>query len=524
MVLERLASIDWQSKQHAYGTAQNIPQLLQELVDSKPACKKKALDELTNLIAHQGFAEEIAIDVVPFLFELITEDCSADRAGILILLADLSVGGWHGHLVAGASLDEILRREIVASLRSKVAAGQKIFESLLKDKSSSVRGAAFLCLAIGTWQKGDSTLDVLVHSIGREKNGNTLASMLCSLGLASRCQPCTLPDVVASFDKHRNAQVRAAADLARSLNTGHLLHREDLAGLVEKGKPLRGCAFLDGNLVDLATRVIASDAVDRGDIDTLCSLVKQAKGMTRTRTAVMALECLLPPIQEPRVASELTKEQRSFLSLLDSMCLPVWTQNYPRFGIPARRLERYLGAGEALGPLDDLVKDCPVWKLLWSTFNGHSSVEAWLEALAVYSAKEVIALCRDAFAPESYLVYPWPPFFKRSLEVEARQNDHQFDLWIRTLCCHCSLEDLQEYLGSLGNTFHLEEEALVAATAIVSNGGNICSALDKLVMPAMRINSPTHVGTVLKHLVGPRRLRFYEVIDSRWRESFSSLL
>ena len=94
----KISEVDWAQLEDAYGPATGIPELLEALTHEDAKARKKALADLDNRIAHQGFATEAAVAVVPFLIDLLEAD-HPDQEALLVLLADLSVGGSHLHAI-----------------------------------------------------------------------------------------------------------------------------------------------------------------------------------------------------------------------------------------------------------------------------------------------------------------------------------------------------------------------------------------------------------------------------------------
>jgi hypothetical protein len=89
-LLDQLDEIPWQRLHHAYGTAEDVPELLRAL--ARPDQKESALNELFHIIWHQGSVYEASSYAVPFLFELACEQSIARREDLLGLVGSLADG------------------------------------------------------------------------------------------------------------------------------------------------------------------------------------------------------------------------------------------------------------------------------------------------------------------------------------------------------------------------------------------------------------------------------------------------
>jgi len=90
-MFEGLDRIDWASINHAYGSAEDVPELLRHLVSSDPEEREMALGGMYGAVHHQGDIYDCTIASIPFLLEAVANPKVPDRGGILGLLA--SIGG-----------------------------------------------------------------------------------------------------------------------------------------------------------------------------------------------------------------------------------------------------------------------------------------------------------------------------------------------------------------------------------------------------------------------------------------------
>lgn len=89
-MLESLSSLDWSKLTHAYGEADDVPQLLRNLTSHDEEVRKDALGLLYTNIYHQGTVYQASAYAVPFLLELVQQEAIQEREGILHLLARLA--------------------------------------------------------------------------------------------------------------------------------------------------------------------------------------------------------------------------------------------------------------------------------------------------------------------------------------------------------------------------------------------------------------------------------------------------
>ncbi len=82
-MLEKLNTINWNEIESAFGTGEEIPQLLMELASDKPDVTKNAFIELQELISHQGSIYEATSYTIPFLFELLSTSNNKEAQGLI---------------------------------------------------------------------------------------------------------------------------------------------------------------------------------------------------------------------------------------------------------------------------------------------------------------------------------------------------------------------------------------------------------------------------------------------------------
>ncbi|GIJ43178.1 hypothetical protein Val02_00640 [Virgisporangium aliadipatigenens] len=88
-MLDGLHDVDWASMQHAYGSAEEVPSLLTALRSPDPGERRKALDRFYGAVHHQGDISRCTTASLPFLFDLVHDPDTPDRASVLRLLVDI---------------------------------------------------------------------------------------------------------------------------------------------------------------------------------------------------------------------------------------------------------------------------------------------------------------------------------------------------------------------------------------------------------------------------------------------------
>lgn len=91
-MLEGLESIQWSTLNHAYGSAEDIPELIRSLTYADDDIRDRTLYTLYSNIWHQGTVYQATAYAVPFLIELLSAPQVTRKYDILIYLAHLAQG------------------------------------------------------------------------------------------------------------------------------------------------------------------------------------------------------------------------------------------------------------------------------------------------------------------------------------------------------------------------------------------------------------------------------------------------
>ena len=508
-MLDDLDAIDWTREAHALGPAVEIPTWLRAIAGTRAKARGEALAALSNAIAHQGWAAPVALRVVPFLLELAARGRPC-RAGVLRLLADLSVGGNH-ESYASLRLDLAeMPAQLDAwmpELRSAVLEGEAGFVEALGDADPVVRGAAAVATAFATHDAARA-MAALEARLGKESDPGALASALCAIGYAARRARAPLPKSVAGFQAHADGMVRAAAGVA-AFYVDVAIPKRCAAALLGALAATEPCppsfAYGGGDLRALAAIALAGDAARRRDDAALKRLFAAAPAAERLSIAQRVMALLFDDVPAPRIARDLTEPQRAWLEVLTRTNVHPWTRAAHWYGIPTRHgLRRYLHGSPH--PLDRTHGDAPLWRHCFAALHGELTTEAWQGLLrSALRGDEVLALCADAYAFESYLLYPWPPQ-DRTADPGAHEA-HTLTFWGRTLAACCSpaaiTKRLDELLARLPRS--TGSESLACTVGLLESESPLDARHDRLLSAACSVVAPAVWERVLQALPEARR-------------------
>ena len=72
-MFEKLDQIDWTSLEHAYGSAEDVPQLIRDLASDDASVRDEAFYTAYGHIFHQGTRYQATAPAVPFLLEILDQ-------------------------------------------------------------------------------------------------------------------------------------------------------------------------------------------------------------------------------------------------------------------------------------------------------------------------------------------------------------------------------------------------------------------------------------------------------------------
>ncbi|MBB4690904.1 hypothetical protein [Paractinoplanes abujensis] len=174
-----LDDIDWESLEHAYGSAEDVPGWVRGLVDPDPAVREESLDALYGAVHHQGDVYDSTVAAVPFLTEALTTPGAPGRDGIAQLLTSVAdLAGWPDE----ADLPDerrVAMRGLAARAHALAVAAAPALSALADDPDPGVRGAApKLLAALGV----DGLDSLLIGLLGTEDDPAARMALFDALG------------------------------------------------------------------------------------------------------------------------------------------------------------------------------------------------------------------------------------------------------------------------------------------------------------------------------------------------------
>jgi hypothetical protein len=146
-VFAGIDEVEWASLEHAYGPADDVPELLRGLASADPAERERALDGMYGTVHHQGDVYDSTLACIPFLMELVADPAVRDRGSIVELLTSIGGIDLDGDDELDPEDEEFEDAANYAMAASAVTAGADVFLGLLADPDPGVRLAAPLALA-----------------------------------------------------------------------------------------------------------------------------------------------------------------------------------------------------------------------------------------------------------------------------------------------------------------------------------------------------------------------------------------
>lgn len=197
--MQGLDDIPWNTLHHAYGTAEDVPELLRQLQTADPDVRNEdsPLWQLFGNIWHQGTVYEATSYAVPFLISLAADPATPDRAGILGLLAAIAQGNSYLAVhevflrqqpvekIGIPGTDEFERKKAqelawVAAAHSAVAEGYEKIAELACDQSDVSYAAANVLASLRV--RAAETNQLLLHLLERERRNLYRAGVLLLIG------------------------------------------------------------------------------------------------------------------------------------------------------------------------------------------------------------------------------------------------------------------------------------------------------------------------------------------------------
>ncbi len=190
-MLETLKTVHWEELSHAYGQANDIPELLLALTSGEQIARERAIETLFTNIYHQGTVYQASAYAAPFLIELLTHEKVQGKEDLLFLLAHLARGdGYHHQHLDLSSEEEIqspqFQEEMAEQLfwvrktHEAVSEGKDIYIALLEHPDIRVKmGAAYLLAHLQEY--APQTIPLLYALFKSEGDERVKANLIFSL-------------------------------------------------------------------------------------------------------------------------------------------------------------------------------------------------------------------------------------------------------------------------------------------------------------------------------------------------------
>ncbi|WP_283138129.1 HEAT repeat domain-containing protein [Rhizohabitans arisaemae] len=167
-----LNTIDWASKEHARGSAADVPDILRGLLSEDTVTRERALDDYLDALHRDGEVLMCTVATVPFLLEAAVSSSVPDRGELLALLAS----------VAADTPEDKPHRE---AARAVLTGGLADLLPLLDDDDPAVRRHVPETL-LACRDRWDAVLPALRDRVAREPDPEARAAMTQAVGRAAR--------------------------------------------------------------------------------------------------------------------------------------------------------------------------------------------------------------------------------------------------------------------------------------------------------------------------------------------------
>jgi hypothetical protein len=196
-MLEALDGVPWAALSHAYGSAEDVPDLIRSIAFGDREAREAAWYELYGNLWHQGTVYEASSRAVPFLLEIAAQSDTADLHEVIVYLACLARGSSyldvHQHLIHPSGLtttDEKaqLTRELewVRKVREAARKGLPLFVHLLDHHDPRVRSAA--CYMLACFPEDSATIAPHLHRLFERGDADAGSRAACVLAIGEICR------------------------------------------------------------------------------------------------------------------------------------------------------------------------------------------------------------------------------------------------------------------------------------------------------------------------------------------------
>lgn len=184
-MLSDLDTIDWAGMTHAYGSAEDVPDILRGLLSDDADIREAALDDMHGGVHHEGDIYDSTVACIPFLLRIVAMSGVPDRGPVLELLESI------GSSVAleGEDSDEVMAAHRVQA-HDAVLAGLPIFLACLMDADPATRRGAATALT-ACWERFETALSALQQRFRMEADQPTRVALIHAAGILARRRAAT---------------------------------------------------------------------------------------------------------------------------------------------------------------------------------------------------------------------------------------------------------------------------------------------------------------------------------------------
>ena len=191
-MFEGLDRINWASMNHAYGSAEDVPELLHRLVSNDPEERELGLGGMYGAVHHQGDIYDCTVASIPFLLQAVANPNVPGRGEILGLLA--SIGGadtpsfdYHPEEGSDAESDDrTLQFQHARMAHEAVLAKYSTYLALLADPDPAVREKVPEVLS-ACWEQATRIIPALQDRLISETDQQSRIHLIEAIGaLADR--------------------------------------------------------------------------------------------------------------------------------------------------------------------------------------------------------------------------------------------------------------------------------------------------------------------------------------------------
>lgn len=378
-MFEKLDQIEWASLEHAYGSAEDVPQLIRDLASDDPTVRDEAFYAAYGNIFHQGTRYQATAPAVPFLLEILDQPDYAAHDELLYLLAHLVMGYGEAYMPFGFADAIAAMREDLAELqartpeqraeedgdaewgsdeewlgwivaitdearqgvprfiqllgegreRVRVAAAfmlswlpeeaemfaPALWEAANNDRSDTVRANALIALALAL--DDDAFAEYVPEVLGMLSDGEPIVQFAAAVALGTRA-PDDSPDAVTQI--LLDAVARAGAEEEEDADADDVEEGDEEA----RGEPSWMIPWFDGEIGAYASAVLAVACADDPErvVHAVAAALPGMHTMQAANAAGTVLQLIFPEGWDEDAANELEPLQREFLGVLAEVRSP----------------------------------------------------------------------------------------------------------------------------------------------------------------------------------------------------------